>query len=171
MFEIGLTRLFSATIWYHFAFMAISVALLGWGLGGFLLYLLRGRVELSAEKAGLLVLLYAAAIPLGLGLIVRFPFHPERLPLYFAMALIPFLLAGAALSMLFALHSASAGSLYFADLLGASLGALLITLLLSLLGGEGAVLAVALAPLLAAGCLSRRLRGAAAVGAALVLAA
>ena len=28
MFEVGLTRIFSATIWYHFAFVAISVALL-----------------------------------------------------------------------------------------------------------------------------------------------
>ena len=44
MFEIGLTRIFSATIWYHFAFVAISVALLGWGLGGFALHLLRGRM-------------------------------------------------------------------------------------------------------------------------------
>jgi len=135
------------------------------------LHLLRSRVEFSTGKAGLLVLLYALTIPAGLGLIVRFPFHPERLPLYFATALVPFLLAGAALSMLFALHSASSGTLYFADLLGASLGALLITLLLSLLGGEGAVLAVALAPLLAAGCLSPRLRGVAAVAAVALLAA
>ena len=30
LFEIALTRIFSATIWYHFAFVAISVALLGW---------------------------------------------------------------------------------------------------------------------------------------------
>ena len=34
LFEIGLTRIYSATIWYHFAFVAVSVALLGWGLGG-----------------------------------------------------------------------------------------------------------------------------------------
>ena len=33
IFEIGLTRIYSATIWYHFAFIAVSVAL-GWGLGG-----------------------------------------------------------------------------------------------------------------------------------------
>ena len=29
VFEIGLTRIYSATIWYHFAFVAISMALLG----------------------------------------------------------------------------------------------------------------------------------------------
>ena len=52
MFEIGLTRIFSATIWYHFAFVAISVALLGWGLGGFALHSLRDRLTPSLDKAG-----------------------------------------------------------------------------------------------------------------------
>ena len=33
--EVGLTRIYSASSWYHFAFVAISVALLGWGLGVF----------------------------------------------------------------------------------------------------------------------------------------
>ena len=31
--EVGLTRIYSASVWYHFAFVAISVALLGWGPG------------------------------------------------------------------------------------------------------------------------------------------
>ena len=39
-FELTLTRIFSSTIWYHYAFIAISVALFGWGLGGFLVYIL-----------------------------------------------------------------------------------------------------------------------------------
>jgi len=47
MFEIGLTRIFSATIWYHFAFVSISVSLLVWGLGGFSLRLVRGRMAFS----------------------------------------------------------------------------------------------------------------------------
>ena len=48
LFEIALTRIFSATIWYHFAFLAISVALLGWGLGGFALHALKDRLRPSA---------------------------------------------------------------------------------------------------------------------------
>src|SRR5207344_3610026 len=79
MFEIGLTRIFSATIWYHFAFVAISVALLGWGLGGFALHVAKPRVAFSLDRAGILALLYAASLPLALFLIVRVPFHPERL--------------------------------------------------------------------------------------------
>src|SRR3954447_17764463 len=40
--EVGLTRIYSASIWYHFAFVAISVALLGWGLGGFTVHVWKG---------------------------------------------------------------------------------------------------------------------------------
>jgi predicted membrane-bound spermidine synthase len=167
VFEIGLTRIFSATIWYHFAFVAISVALLGWGLGGFALHLLRHRARPSADIAATMCLLYAACIPVSLWLIVRNPFHPERLPLYFAVSCLPFLLAGVALSMVFTLHRERSGPLYRADLLGASTGAVAVTFLLSWLGGEGAVLFAALAPAAAAALLSPRRRvAAAAVGAA-----
>ena len=109
MFEIGLTRIFSATIWYHFAFVAISVALLGWGLGGFALHLARGRVAFTRERAAALTLLYGLSIPVALWLMVRVPFHPDRLGLYFAVSLAPFLLAGMALSMLFAIERANVG--------------------------------------------------------------
>src|SRR5262245_34678834 len=34
LLEIGLTRIFSYTIWYHFAYLTISVALLGFGASG-----------------------------------------------------------------------------------------------------------------------------------------
>src|SRR6266478_1556353 len=81
IFEIGLTRIYSATIWYHYAFVAISVALLGWGLGGVALHLLRRFVMPTIEKAALLVIFYAAGIVACLWLIVEFPFRLERLPL------------------------------------------------------------------------------------------
>src|SRR2546429_7659236 len=54
--EVGLTRIYSASIWYHFAFVAISVALLGWGLGGFTVHLLktgvRGKGKGARESGG-----------------------------------------------------------------------------------------------------------------------
>src|ERR1044072_9489055 len=152
--EVGLTRIYSASIWYHFTFVAISVALLGWGLGGFAVHLLKRKMRLTADSAALAALLYAAAIPLCTWLLVRYPFEIERLPLYFLAPLVPFFLAGIALSIVFDIHRASSGSLYFADLLGAALGALLVTVLLQLLGGEAALLAATIAPLVAAVCLT-----------------
>lgn len=152
--EVGLTRIYSASIWYHFTFVAISVALLGWGLGGFTVHLLKRTTRISMDTAALVTLLYAGAIPLCLWLLVRFPFEIERLPLYFLAPLLPFFLAGMALSIVFDIHRATAGSLYFADLLGAALGAILVTLLLHVLGGEAALLAAAVAPAIAAVCLT-----------------
>ncbi len=73
--------------------------------------------------------------------------------------------------MLFTIERQSAGRLYFADLLGSSLGALLVTFLLSWLGGENAVLAVALAPVGAAACFSARLRLPAGLAAVAILVA
>jgi hypothetical protein len=168
IFEIGLTRIYSATIWYHFAFIAVSVALLGWGLGGLALHILRRRVIPSLDMAALLATLYAATIVMCLWSIVKFPFRIELLPLYFIAPLVPFFLAGMALSMIFLLHREIASSLYFADLLGASLGALAVTFLLQAFGGETALLWAAVAPLVGAALLSRSVRNVAVVGAALI---
>ena len=168
--EVGLTRIYSASIWYHFAFVAISVALLGWGLGGFTVHLWKqaegrrqkaegskhedaGRMPalpLSMNAAAVVTLLYAGTIPLCLWLLVRYPFDMDRLPLYFLAPLLPFFLAGMALSIVFDIHRAVAGSLYFWDLIGASIGAVAVTLLLHLLGGEAALLVAAIAPAIAA---------------------
>ena len=154
--EVGLTRIYSASIWYHFAFVAISVALLGWGLGGFTVHILKHRMRLTMNSAALVTLLYAGAIPLCLWLLVQYPFEMSRLPLYFLAPLLPFFLAGMSLSIIFDLHRAVAGSLYFYDLIGAALGAVLVTVLLHLLGGEAALLASCVAPAIAAFLLATR---------------
>ena len=44
MLELSLTRLFSATMYYHFAFMAISLALFGSGASGVFIYLVQNRL-------------------------------------------------------------------------------------------------------------------------------
>ena len=155
--EVGLTRIYSASIWYHFAFVAISVALLGWGLGGFTVHLWKGvrakrgrGKNLSMNAAAVTTLLYAGAVPLCLWLLVRYPFEMDRLALYFLAPLAPFFLAGMALSIVFDIHRSVAGTLYFYDLVGASLGAVAVTLLLHVFGGEAALLVGAIAPAVAA---------------------
>ena len=40
MYEIILTRIFSVTMFYHFAFMAISIAMFGMSVGAIVVYLL-----------------------------------------------------------------------------------------------------------------------------------
>lgn len=170
IFEIALTRIYSATIWYHFAFIAVSVALLGWGLGGVALHLIRQRVTPTMEKAAILTLFYAAAILVCLWVIAQFPFSMELLPLYFLAPLLPFFLAGMVLSMIFHMRRETAATLYFADLLGASLGALAVTFLLEGFGSETTLLIATAAPFSAAAFLSRRFRVLAMAGVAVVVA-
>jgi predicted membrane-bound spermidine synthase len=170
IFEIGLTRIYSASIWYHFTFVAVSVALLGWGLGGLVVHLTKRSMTPTIEKAAVLCVLYAGGIVVTLALVAKFSFTIDRLPMYFIAPLLPFLLAGMALSIIFDLHRQIATTLYFFDLLGASLGAVCVTFLLQLVGGEAAVLVAAAAPLVAAACLSRKLRVVALIGAVLVCA-
>ena len=158
IFEIGLTRIYSAAIWYHFTFVAVSIALLGWGLGGMVVHLFRRRLEPTMELAAGAALLYGLSLPVCLWLLVQFPFDISRLPLYFIVPLVPFLLAGITLSVVFDLNRERAGSLYFVDLLGASLGALAVTLLLQALGGEATVLIASAAALAAAACFSVKWR-------------
>ena len=55
MYEILLTRIFSVTMWYHFAFVAISVAMFGMTAGALIVYLAARGVftpERSAHAAG-----------------------------------------------------------------------------------------------------------------------
>ena len=45
LLELALTRLFSVVLFYHFAFLAISIALLGLGAGGVFSYVARSWLE------------------------------------------------------------------------------------------------------------------------------
>src|SRR6266403_6292020 len=64
LLELSLTRLFSVVLFYHFAFLAISIALLGLGAGGVFAYLL--KTKLSARDTRWL----AARVCLGNSVIV-----------------------------------------------------------------------------------------------------
>lgn len=164
MFELMLTRLFSATIWYHFAFVAISVALLGWGLGGFLVYIfgLTRHARHTRSIVIVLSMLLAVLLPIVLYSILQLPFDAaageqrlnQRLSLYFVLCILPFMAGGAALSMAFETNGRDINRLYSADLIGAAGGVLLVPLVIGLLGAETSILAVAILPALAAALLS-----------------
>src|SRR5580700_6961588 len=80
LLELALTRVFSVVLFYHFAFLAISIALLGLGAGGVFAYLRKdylGRFETRRLLSRLceanalvvvLVLLVALRIPVSLEL-------------------------------------------------------------------------------------------------------
>jgi hypothetical protein len=104
--QIALTRIFSFTIWCHFAYVTISVALLGYGASGALLAAFPGLAGAAPWRR---VSLYASgcalAIVLALWVVAIVPFHPFRLRedaarqvpallVYYAATTLPFFFAG-----------------------------------------------------------------------------
>lgn len=67
-YEIALTRIFSVTMWYHFAFVAISVAMFGMTVGALIVYLRPAWFppERVAGGLGTSALLFGLAIVLSL---------------------------------------------------------------------------------------------------------
>ena len=77
MLEIALTRIFSVTMWYHFAFVAISVALFGLTFGALTVHLLPRRFPdvLVKQRLWLAALLFGLSIPICLDRAARDPVH------------------------------------------------------------------------------------------------
>ncbi len=144
--EVSITRIFSAAIWYHFAFVAVSVALVGLGASGLLV---QYRVNKLKGKWAENLTIYSAwgitiFIPITLFVMHVLASQVIYLPLFMILFSVPFFLVGIIISAAFNAFASVAGRLYAADLIGASAGALLVVLFLVLTGGEGATLTVGL---------------------------
>ncbi len=150
-FEITLTRVFSVAQWYHFAFMSVSIALLGLGASGSFLYLLPGLARRAAPRllAGLSAL-FALGVVAGYLTINYIPFDSyciawERvqllyLALYYLSLTLPFFFSGLVLGILLAARPELAGRLYSFNMAGSALGCLAAVVALPLLGGAGTVM-------------------------------
>jgi hypothetical protein len=149
LLELALTRLFSVVRFYHFAFLAISIALLGLGAGGVFAYLRKQRLTRIDTRtlAARLCCLNAIAIPIVLEVVLHVPVSLElswgnlgRLTALYLAAAIPFFLTGVLFSVVFAREARSITRLYGADLLGGALACLSIVPLLNGIGGPNTIL-------------------------------
>jgi len=150
VFEINLTRLFSVAQFYHFSFMIVSLALLGFGASGTFLAIFPnlGRQHLS-RTVGLLAFGTSLSI-LGSYLLINWlPFDSFRIAWdsrqigifalhYIALAL-PFFFSGTTVGILLGSTSISAGTVYAVNLIGSSIGCLGALAAPPFLGGEGTV--------------------------------
>lgn len=148
LLELALLRLFAVQQFYHFAFMAISLALLGAGVSGSILSL-RGR---RFSPAGMS--LAFALTTLGAYLIINYiPFDSFSiawdsrqllyLAIYFLAAAFPFLFAGLVIGgelMGASRNGRGSHQVYGANLIGSAAGSLISLLVLTAFGGEGAVI-------------------------------
>jgi spermidine synthase len=148
-FQIAITRVLSVVLWYHWAFLSISLAMLGLGAPGVWFALRPPPRRLLAWLLGLGGLSVPAAVCGVLWIGNRFGAW-SVLPCM-ACLLVPFLLLGAAVcQLLMAARGSSVGRMYGADLLGAALAAALVLPALIFVPTPTAAGGIGALPLLAA---------------------
>jgi len=149
LLELALTRLFSVVLFYHFAFLAISIALLGLGAGGVFAHLRQNwlaRFE-TRQLMARLCAINALLVPLVLVIALRIPVSLEiskanilRLTAMYMASAVPFFVTGLEFSVIFARQATRVSPLYAADLAGGALACVAIVPLLNWLGGPNTVL-------------------------------
>jgi hypothetical protein len=151
MYEILLTRIFSVTMWYPYAFAAISIAMLGMTAGANLVYLFPAYFRLEKSKYHLSLYSFGLSAAMALCFLsyLCIPIiEPKEISLvdYFSMVLvyfvtsIPFVFAGICSCLALTRFPSQVSKLYSADLAGAAAGCLGLFVTLEVLDGPTAVI-------------------------------
>ena len=153
MIELALTRIFSVTMYYHFAFLAISIALFGLSASGVYVYVARKQLNRRSTESLLAIhaLIFAGAAVLSLAALVRIrvglnysPSNLAKMIAIYTLAALPFFTGGAVISLAISRFSKRVNVVYGADLIGAAVGCLLLLPLMNRFGAPGVVLLAAL---------------------------
>jgi spermidine synthase len=150
LFEIDLSRLLSVSQFYHFAFMVVSLALLGYGASGTALSLFPNLIHKSTRQSLTWISLACGFSILGAYLLMNaLPFDsfsiawdPRQaliMALHYFLLTLPFFFSGLAVGLLLAMSPGAAGRTYAFNLLGSAFGCLLALLVPVWVGGEGVV--------------------------------
>lgn len=144
MYEILLTRIFSVTMGYHFAFMAVSIAMFGMTAGAMLVFFRANYF--TAERLPRWSLLFSITIILSFLFHLYIPFRHDLTiwgilivgATYTAIS-VPFVFSGIVVCLVLASFTKHVGKLYAADLIGAGLGCMLVVWALDYTGGPASV--------------------------------
>ncbi|MDP1665238.1 MAG: SAM-dependent methyltransferase [Methylobacter sp.] len=160
-YEVLLMRLFSIIQWHHFAYMIISLALLGYGVSGVFLALNRDRlVQLFPSVIMANMLLFSLFAAICFLLAQQVPFNPSEMlwtsvqllylcGIYLMLAL-PFFFAANVVGLSLYRYKNQVASIYAADLLGAGLGSVGVILLLTIVFPEKVLTVLMLSGIVAA---------------------
>ena len=154
-FQIVLTRVFSLAQGYHFAFLVVSIALLGFGVSGTTLSLFGSLVRgLTPKRLSYLAFLFSLGCLGGYVLVNYIPFDSYQiawdrrqvvfLVIYYLSLLVPFLFSGLITGATISAYPYKVSRIYFYSLSGASVGSVSVILLIPWLGGAGVIVVSAL---------------------------
>lgn len=162
MLEILITRIFSVTMWYHFAFVAISLAMFGMTMGALTVYRhpLRYSPATAMEEMARSALWFAITAVGSVLAHILVPLHSEMGGAvwigitYFLLAL-PFYFSGVCICIALTKYPGNVSRLYAADLLGAAAGCVVLVYALEITDAPTAMVFVGML-----GCLAALLLGA-----------
>ena len=153
MLELTLTRIFSVTMWYHFAFMSISIALFGIGVSGIYVYILPKKFpkEKVEQQLSMFALLFSISIEASFIIHLGIPFIPRvslpaavSLGLIYTTITIPFFFGGLCISLALTQFSGHVSKLYFSDLAGAGVGCMLLIPILSIFSAPNTIIIISI---------------------------
>ena len=149
LFEITLTRIFSIILWYDYAFMAISVAFFGLGVGALVVHIVKYKIRNTKENLASKVLqssvAFAVSIPIFLLLIGHVvPSSTSFIYLFYLISSIPFFFAGMSMALVYLAMPKEISKLYFVDLVGAAAATLILDPLMRWLGAESVLVLTSL---------------------------
>jgi hypothetical protein len=133
MLEIAVARILSVALFSHYAFVAISLAMFGLGLSGLVVYLLPEHFNLERVDEQLVAYAWRCGLAAALSVVVFLRIHVAQelslrgfltLSLAYGVLALPFFFGGVCVSLLMTHFSSRIGRIYWADLIGASLGCL-----------------------------------------------
>ena len=151
--EISITRIFSVTMFYHFAFLAIGVALFGFGASGVVLYIWKDKFSGGnlGRRLGNLSMWAGLTSIIALYIGLSIDFNPNtgigkqfiRLLVIYLSTCVPFFFSGLILALLFQNLSRYIARLYLFSLVGSAIGAVITIPLLAIAGGPGSIIVAA----------------------------
>ena len=166
-YELLLMRVLSIVQWHHFAYMIISLALLGYGASGTFIAIFRSGLASRFEAAfSASALLFSISMVLCFALGQQVPFNALEvvwdsrqflyLGLMYLVFFVPFFFAATCIGLAFTCRRTAIGRIYFFDLFGAGLGAILIIGALFALIPQNALLLLSTLPLVASAIMCSR---------------
>jgi len=147
LLELTLTRLFSIILWYDYAFMVISIAFFGLGIGSLVVHILKNKLNKENLPSRVLqsTMAFAISIPVVLLVIGQFvPSNTSFIYVFYLSSSIPFFFAGVSVAMIYLSMPKEITKLYFIDLLGAGAAALMLDPIIQVLGAESVLLSISL---------------------------
>jgi len=164
--EISLTRYFSVSQQYHFAFWVVSIAFMGFGASGSFLTLFKSFSSIELDKfLSYSSFIYSLTILLSFLVCNSIPFDFITISwdknqiffifLYYFLLSVPFFFAGLTISFAISRVASLVNKIYFADLIGAGTGTLLVLFVFLIKGDRGVIIFISFLALFASLLFSR----------------